>query len=130
MAAYIAAILLLFGLAPAIAQSTPPSAPDETSAQSDACNHHHQFYPPAAVRDGREGTTVLRFRIGTDGRTKNVMVVQSSGSADLDEAAVEGARCWRYKPATRNGQPVEIDWTTKVNWQLTKSKSWLDRIFK
>ncbi|MFA4788634.1 energy transducer TonB, partial [Xanthomonas perforans] len=35
-----------------------------------------------------------------------VTLVQRSGSRDLDRAAMEAVRHWRFHPAQRNGQPV------------------------
>ena len=33
-------------------------------------------------------------------------LAQSSGNRDLDRAALEAVRRWRFQPAQRNGQPV------------------------
>ena len=46
-------------------------------------------YPYAAVRFGIEGTTRLRFCIGDKGEPRAAEVVNSSGSALLDSAAVD-----------------------------------------
>ena len=46
-------------------------------------------YPYAAVRSNLEGTTRLRFCIGAKGEPRTVEVVNSSGSALLDGAAVD-----------------------------------------
>jgi protein TonB len=113
----------------AVAQTEPGPSANTTPGQPESCNRQATYYPPAAVRDGREGTTVLAYRIGIDGRTHDVTIALSSGSPDLDQAAMEGAKCWRYKPAIKDGHPVEVDWTAKVNWKLTQPKSFLDQLF-
>jgi len=72
----------------------------------------------------------LSFTITLEGRTKDIVVAQSSGNADLDNAAIAAVRCFRYKPATKDGKPIESQRYAKVNWKLTESTSWLDRLFR
>ena len=36
----------------------------------------------------------------------------------FEEAAVEAIRQWRYRPATRNGQPVSVYFTVLVEFKL------------
>jgi protein TonB len=69
-------------------------------------------YPAAARRADEQGKVALQVLVGTDGRVRDVKVVQSSGFARLDQAAVNEALAhWRLRPATRNGQPFE-QWIT------------------
>jgi len=69
-------------------QSTPPS------------------YPPAALRNGVEGSVVVRVDVDATGVPFNVTIVQRSGSRDLDRAATDAVRRWRFVPAQSNGQAV------------------------
>lgn len=52
----------------------------------------HKHYPRMARRLGTEGRVVVAFTIEADGRLAGVRVVESSGSALLDEAALEAVR--------------------------------------
>jgi len=45
-------------------------------------------YPPLARRRRSEGTALLAFEIGADGRARGVAVAHSSGFAALDRAAL------------------------------------------
>lgn len=63
-------------------------------------------YPSRALRRGDSGTVRVRVEVGPDGRPSQVSVAQPSGSRDLDRAAVEAVRRWRFHPARRNGEPV------------------------
>lgn len=49
----------------------------------------NKFYPRAARRRGEEGTVVVRFVIRKDGQLTELTIVESSGSARLDEAALQ-----------------------------------------
>ncbi|MDR1613508.1 MAG: energy transducer TonB [Planctomycetota bacterium] len=48
------------------------------------------FYPEQARRLGIEGTVTLFVELAADGRVEDVRVVESSGHAILDNAAVKG----------------------------------------
>jgi protein TonB len=36
----------------------------------------------------------------------------------LQQAAIDAVRQWRYKPYVLNGEPVEVDTTINVNFEL------------
>ncbi|MBB4129628.1 energy transducer TonB [Xanthomonas sp. 3075] len=63
-------------------------------------------YPSAALRRGDAGDVVVRVDVDAAGKPGGVALVQRSGSRDLDRAAMEAVRHWRFHPAHRNGQPV------------------------
>jgi TonB family protein len=65
-------------------------------------------YPPDAWDDGIDGTTVLRLLISRRGTVDSALVVESSGNAALDSAALANARRLRYKPAAQGGNPVQV----------------------
>ena len=60
-------------------------------------------YPPRAARLGEVGTVNLALLIGADGRVSDAKVQKSSGSRDLDRAAVAALSLCKFKPATTNG---------------------------
>jgi len=63
-------------------------------------------YPISALRHGEGGQVVLQVRIDEKGLPIDVDVARRSGSRELDRAAMQAVRGWRFKPATRNGKPV------------------------
>ncbi|MEL1264297.1 energy transducer TonB [Pseudoxanthomonas putridarboris] len=75
-------------------------------------------YPSAAMRRGTEGTVMVRVQVGADGVPLSVEVQQRSGSRDLDRAAVEAVRRWRFQPAQRDGQPVVGSVTIPIDFKL------------
>ncbi len=63
-------------------------------------------YPREARRRSLEGVAVVEMEVDDTGRVARVRLVQSSGHACLDEAALEAAREWRFIPARQDGIPV------------------------
>ena len=63
-------------------------------------------YPRAALRSASSGTVHLRVDVAANGSVANVAVARGSGSRELDRAAVNAVRRWRFEPARRNGEPV------------------------
>ncbi|KGJ92259.1 energy transducer TonB [Colwellia psychrerythraea] len=64
-------------------------------------------YPVSAARQSREGWTVLSFVIDEKGEVSNVLVKESSGSADFDKASLKAVSQWKYQPAFENGKPIQ-----------------------
>jgi protein TonB len=65
-------------------------------------------YPPEAARRRLEGTVLLQVLVDVDGRPLEVLVQRSSGHRALDEAARKFVlKRWLFKPAVRDGQPVQ-----------------------
>ncbi|PJK03973.1 energy transducer TonB [Lysobacteraceae bacterium NML71-0210] len=62
-------------------------------------------YPRNALRDGIGGVVQLQVDVGPDGVPTSVSLIRSSGSRELDRAASDVVRRWRFQPATENGQP-------------------------
>ncbi|WP_222564353.1 energy transducer TonB [Novilysobacter antarcticus] len=63
-------------------------------------------YPARANLRGESGTVMVEAMIGADGVPTAVRVARRSGSSDLDRAAVEAVRRWRFQPATQDGRPT------------------------
>jgi TonB family protein len=117
MKSIIAAAILL--LAPAFAD-TPISCDAKGIVTPKAANSHlAENYPPVSVALGEQGTTTLRFVITAEGTAKDVVVVKSSGSMRLDEAAIEDiSNRWRYTPARSGDQAISCMHDAEVRWAL------------
>jgi protein TonB len=75
-------------------------------------------YPPEARASGIEGTVRLHAIIAKDGSILQLEVI--SGHPLLIQAALDAVRQWKYEPTLLNGQPVEVDTTIDVLFQLNK----------
>jgi len=74
-------------------------------------------YPVVARQNHVEGTVVLHAIIGRDGHMHTLRVV-STPDVDLAVAALAAVRTWIYRPYLLNGEPVEVDTTVIVNFNL------------
>ena len=63
-------------------------------------------YPESARSEGIQGTTELKVLIGADGSVGQVLIAKSAGHFDLDRAAVEALKTWRFEPARRGREAV------------------------
>jgi TonB family protein len=74
----------------------------------------------AALADGEPVTGEVRLAatIRVDGSVADVQVLSSSRTgAGLEHAAADAVRRWRYKPATRDGQPIDSRLTITVTFR-------------
>jgi periplasmic protein TonB len=65
-------------------------------------------YPDSAPRQGITGTATLLFEVLENGRVGEVQIENSAGHPDLDQAAAEAIKKWRFEPARRGTQPVAV----------------------
>lgn len=64
------------------------------------------IYPRIAAEAGAQGTVKVVLRIDESGDVRDVVIADSPGWLALEEAARRAASTIRYKPATRDGEPV------------------------
>lgn len=57
-------------------------------------------YPEKALQEGRQGRTKMRFTLSERGHATRVEVLESSGSEDLDAAAMSALVACRFRSAT------------------------------
>lgn len=94
---------------PGAAADAPPSAAAAMAPTTRpvAVRRQQPSYPRTSLRRGQSGEVLVRARVGTDGRPRDVGVARSSGHPALDRAAVRAVERWRFEPARRDGQPVD-----------------------
>lgn len=100
---WLAPVLTILSAPPAEAQESepvvePPSLVTFVEAE----------YPPDLLTEGVEADVVLSIQIDAEGYVVGVEVAQSAGEA-FDEAAVDAAWQFEFKPATVDGEPVEAE---------------------
>jgi periplasmic protein TonB len=66
-------------------------------------------YPVGKLRLEIEGSVTVRVLVGTDGRVRQVQVIRATHPDFARTTEKQALKFWRFKPATRDGTPVE-DW--------------------
>jgi bla regulator protein BlaR1 len=76
-------------------------------------------YTPAAMSAGIQGTVLLECVVRPDGTAGEIRVIRSLDTVHgLDQAALDAARQWRFKPGTRQGKPVPVLVTIEIAFTL------------
>jgi periplasmic protein TonB len=78
----------------------------------------HPSYPASARRLGIQGTARLKVQVLADGRVGEILVETSAGHPDLDRAAADAVRQWRFEPARRGSEAVATWVLLPVQFQL------------
>lgn len=78
-------------------------------------------YPRASRRLGEQGRVILRVCVEPDGRPSALEVHQSSGSARLDEAALNAVRQWSFVAARRGTEKVTAWVLVPMDFRLKNS---------
>ncbi len=76
-------------------------------------------YPRLAKQAGIEGTVWVKALISKSGNVIKAQIGKSSGTASLDDAAVEAAKDNKFKPGIQNGRPINVWVTYKVDFSLS-----------
>lgn len=90
----------------------------ETPAAADINSCAKPEWPKEALRLEQHGKVTLEFLVGVDGSVRDARIARSSGYPLLDVAAQEGIRRCRFKPGTKDGQPVEGWMKMQYVWTL------------
>jgi TonB family protein len=76
-------------------------------------------YPRSARKDGIEGQPKVSFDVDANGKPTNIRIRNSSGNAELDQAAIEAVQKWQLDPnSSSNAQGV----SATINFELEGSQ--------
>ncbi len=75
-------------------------------------------YPKNAKRSGVEGTVAVQSLVSKNGKPIRSMIAESSGSEDIDYAALLASYGNRYKPGLQGGKPVAVWVIYRVDFVL------------
>ena len=80
-------------------------------------DHAYPHYPDAAKKNRLEGTCVVRYTVGKDGRIVDMAILDHAVDPMFDEETLNTIRSWRYRPMMVNGKPVEVVHEVEVNYE-------------
>jgi TonB family protein len=82
-----------------------------------------EFYPSAAIRKEEQGVATISACVDSKGRlTSNPAILESTGSATLDDGALRLARAGsgHYQASTEDGRPVTSCYSFRIRFALRK----------
>jgi TonB family protein len=81
-----------------------------TSARCEASRPPEALTTPNPLLDsnGLRAQVTVSFIVGTDGHVHSPLILDSLGPSE-DRTVLEAVRSWRYRPATCNGVPTEVE---------------------
>lgn len=108
---------------PAATTPTPAPAPpgpliELPSSDADYLHNPRPVYPARSRRLGEQGKVIVRVLIGVDGLAQKAEIRQSSGFEQLDEAALNTVKNWRYVPGKRAGVVEAMWFNVPINYVL------------
>ncbi len=101
-----AACLLVLSLG-IVAQNAPTQSSSGTSQGSAATDSTKAY----------KATVIVLATVSEDGKVLGASVLHPSNH-DLDRAAVETVKKWKFKPAMKDGKPVKVMLKIEVNFDL------------
>lgn len=97
---------------------TEPQPTGTRSAEPVAVLKITPDYPAAAKKRRTEGWVELQFLVGADGVPRDIEVVRAQPSGMFDRSAIRAMSRWKFKPAERDGKPIEARAKTTVGFKL------------
>ena len=79
----------------------------------------HPVYPASMQAAGLEGVVKLDVLIATDGTVASVRIASAQVHPAFAASAVAAVKQWKFTPTLLNGQPVEVEMTASVAFNLT-----------
>jgi TonB family protein len=104
--------VLLFAVAALAAGQTTPAEVQE---------YQEAVYPEALLKGQQQGNVLLIGRIDREGRVQDLRMIAASYQGFIDPA-LAAVRAWQFKPATRDGKPVEIAANVGVRFRLKSDR--------
>jgi TonB family protein len=112
----VSAIALRVNISEAQAQTDQPKKIHVKSDNLKLVSQVHPIYPPEAKKARIQGAVVLEVVISKEGVPEHIVV--QSGPEELRVSALDAVRQWRYEPYLLNGDPVEVETTITVTYEL------------
>ena len=75
-------------------------------------------YPPSARMRQIEGWVEMLFTVNADGSVSDPEVLDAEPAEIFNQAALDAARRWRFRPVTENGEPVATLAQILINFSL------------
>ena len=105
---------------PICSTTLAPSTPCANAPQ--ALAKPNPSYSDKARNARREGVVVLELVVDVEGNPRDIHVLNPLGFG-LDEEAIKAVKQWKFKPGTREGQPVATQLKVEISFRLNANAS-------
>jgi TonB family protein len=95
----------------------PPKPPERNVTPPRAIFMPDPEFSREARKKKIEGVVVLSVTVTADGTTRDIKIQKGLGYG-LDEKAVEAVSRWKFKPALKDGEPIDKEINVEVNFHL------------
>jgi len=85
-------------------------------------NSFQPTYPPDQIRESKTGRVTVKVLIGTDGRVKEIEKISAPSETFWESTRRQALSKWRFKPATRDGEPYETWKIMNVSFVLNQDQ--------
>jgi TonB family protein len=92
------------------ARRFPPAEDVKHDTEPELVDRIDPMYPEEAKQAGLEGTVYTKMWIDDNGKVVEAIVTKSDNPV-FNQASMEAALQWTFKPATANGKPIAV-WVT------------------
>ena len=106
-------------LAVALSLARGVAAAETTGAH--VTKYKEAVYPEALLNAQQQGNVLLVGRIDPRGKVQDLRAVAASYD-DLVPAALDAVRQWEFKPATRDGKPIDIAVNVAVRFRVKSER--------
>lgn len=108
------------GLLPALLLCLAARASAQTRGAVET-KHVDPVYPENLLKTEQQGNVLLFGRIDTHGRVQDIVVVATTHK-DFSAPAVAAVRQWEFRPAMKDGKPIEIFTNVGVRFRIQNDK--------
>jgi TonB family protein len=78
-------------------------------------------YPPALISERVEGEVILYAVIRSDGTVESIQLVRGIDE-QLDANAMHALSLWKFRPASRRGEPIELEAIVHIPFRLPSAE--------
>lgn len=91
-------------------EAAPEIDPREPVALSELIfeNYTEPRFPRGGGLSNMSGWVDLEFRVGTDGKTRNIEVIGSNLPERFEAPSIAAVKKWRFEPYLSDGQPAAV----------------------
>jgi TonB family protein len=93
----------------------------ETTTPAEVAKYQEAVYPEDLLKAQQQGNVLLIGRIDREGNVQNLRMISATQPAFV-EPALAAVRAWRFKPATRDGKPIEIAANVGVRFRVKSDR--------